>query len=209
MKKLLFMGALLIVGATAFGAVSAEFSGNTGGNISQGSATANLRLASRGTVIDTTNKAVLVVTPTVNAGADGETLSFDFSSIVKNAEQPQTLEGKFTAEIWANDKKVAFGNAEIDVSLAMVNGSVLDDDSIIRGIALYDTVTAGTPGSSGEITGKEIGTLSYTLSGVQTNDMTYTGTVNASVVAKESGSFNDKSAMVTVAVTDFSYTKGS
>lgn len=207
MKKLLFMGALLIVGATAFGAVSAEFSGNTGGTISQGSATANLRLASRGTVIDTTDKAVLVVTPTVNAGADGETLSFDFSSVVKNAALPQTLEGKFTVEIFANNEKVPFETAEIDVSLAMVDGTKLANDTIIRGIKLYDAATAGTAGSDGAVTGKEIGSLGYTLSGVQTNDMTYTGTVNASVMATESGSFNDKSAMVTVAVTNFSYTK--
>lgn len=207
MKKLLFMGALLIVGATAFGAVSAEFSGYSDGNVTSGSATANLRLASRGTVIDTTNKAVLVVTPTVNAGADGETLSFDFSSIVKNATLPQTLEGKFTVEIISNDKKLPFGNdAEIDVSLAMVDGTTLNDDSMIRGIKLYDLTTGD---DADQNKGKEIGTLGYTLSGVQTNDMTYTGTVNASVVATESGSFNDKSAMVTVAVTNFSYKKKS
>lgn len=206
MKKLLFMGALLIVGATSFGAVSAEFSDNTGGNISQGSATANLRLASRGTVIDTTNKAILVVTPTVNAGSDGESLSFDFSSIVKGAEVPQTLEGKFTVEIWANDKKVSFGAAEVDASLSMVDGFTAPtnvQNTAIRGIKLYDAAD-GT-----QATGKEIGTLSYILSAVQTNDMTYTGTINASVKATETGSFNDKSAMVTVAVTNFSYTKGS
>lgn len=202
MKKLLFMGALLIVGATAFGAVATEFSGgNESGSgtikVTGASANANLRLTARGNVVDSTNTPVLVITPTVNAGADGESLTFDFSGVVKN--RPQTLQGKFTAEIFYKDQPMAFGTAVVDTTLSLADGVTEpspSDDFAITGIKLNDTSK-----------GTEIGTLSYTLTGTQTNNFVYTGMINATVNASDVGSFNDKSAVVTVSVQELSYTK--
>lgn len=201
MKKLLFMGALLVAGATSYGAVSADFSGgsDSSGTTTGASANASLRLNSRGTVVSTTDNPVLMVTPTVNAGADGESLGFDFGSLVK--DESETLEGKFTAEVWFKDKKIKFGDAEIAIALSTADGIDSSDagtanssNNAINGIKLKDT-------SSGE----DLGTLSYSITGTNTNNFTYTGTVNATVKASKAGSFNDKTAVVTVSVSNFSY----
>lgn len=201
MKKLLFVGALLIVGATAFGAVTQELRSaanieNLTGSDLIGEAT--LRLTTRGTVIDPTGKAVLVLTPTVNAGPDGESLSFDFGSLVIG--QSQSLIGKFTAQVVTSDdaggvEALPFGNATVLISLAKdVTDGTLTGTSNLTGLKLLDTAT-----------GNEMGALGYQLQSTKTNSSTYTGEVIATADPDGEGSFINKDGKVTVSVSAFSF----
>lgn len=196
MKKLLFMGALLIVGATSFGAVTDVFNGATGATTgSDLSAEATLKLSASGSIIDSTGRALLVVTPVGTEGADGESLSFNFSDAITG--QRQNLQARFTAEIIADDKNLDFpanGPTVIFEKSTAATGSPAIENNRISKIEVSDNGT-----------NEQIGTLSYTLQGVMTNPQKYTGTVTATLDATEVGSFIDKSAQIKVSVSALTY----
>lgn len=201
MKKLLFIGALLVAGATSFGAVSDTFKDTSGQFTGESlSAEATLRLTSRGDILDPSGKATLVVTPTVNAGADGQSLSFDFADMIVG--QQQSLVGKFTSKIvTATDdggvEELPFGEAKITTTLGKIeeNGTGTVSGNTLSGLPLLNT------GDN-----SEIGTLTYQLSTAQTNPTTYTTEVTATAIPEGTGSFVNKGAKVTVNVTGFKFT---
>lgn len=84
MKKL-FLAAMLVVGATSFGAVVKPV------NQAQGTTDALLPLVVTGNVIEPTD-LMLEVTPVLNAGPDGKSLALDFGDLIKGKSK-QTLNG--------------------------------------------------------------------------------------------------------------------
>ena len=203
MKKLLFLGALLVVGSVTFAGVSTELKGDSGSTGSDLKGEATLKLTSRGNVIDPSGKAILILTPTVNAGADGESLSFDFGSMV--AKQPQTLVGKFTAKVVTAGnpdgiEELPFDGATVTAKLEKIatapdDSSVSTNGTFLSGLDLIDTIT-----------GTGIGDLAYELSFGKTSSTVYTGEVTVVASPNSAGSFINKEGMVTVSVASFTYT---
>ncbi|MCI6152123.1 MAG: hypothetical protein MR673_03225 [Fusobacterium perfoetens] len=199
MKKLL-LGALLIVGATSFGAVSSELKDTSPGtNVYSGSG--SLGLVSRGEVVDATGKIMLIITPTVSAGADGTSLAFEHGQILTG--NSSELTGKFEAKVvtGANNEIVPITKDNLTVQLS---------------VGSQNNVTQGTYSTEVElVTGDTNGTSEPTLAYQLTNDSglqgnIYRGTILSKVKANDKvGTFLDRSGKIEVTVTDLSATAKS
>ena len=99
MKKL-FLAAMLVVGATSFGAVVKPV------NQAQGTTDALLPLVVTGNVIEPTD-LMLEVTPVLNAGPDGKSLALDFGDLIKGKSK-QTLNGTFIARLLTSAGKESY-----------------------------------------------------------------------------------------------------
>lgn len=218
MKKLLLMGAMLIVaGATSYGSILAKLEG-TDVPAQQPekvayNGSANLPLRSRGSIINPVNRVILVVKPTVSAGPDGGSLEFNFGQLTKTDTKSMT--GKFTAEVFK-------GGSSPTAAMTPVK---LTDTNMVVNLNGNGSTTGGQnqtvkrPLYSSVVTSKnptEIGMINYTLAasnGVQGN-YTYQGTlvsevtlgtktdgtdISSQVVA---GSFLDNSTYIYVGVKD-------
>lgn len=124
MKKLLLIGAMLIVGATSFSAVTEELTltGADGAKTYLG--TGRLPIESEGSILDSTGRVVLVVNPTDNAGTDGESLMFNFGAVGRG--RAETLIGRFEAMVLKDNTKVDISKANITVKLEK-NGATPQD----------------------------------------------------------------------------------
>lgn len=187
MKKLLMIGAILVLGATSFAGVSVELdkTGDTYGG------TGKMTVGSTGMAVEGTNNGTLVVTPTMSAGADGTSLEFSFGDLVKGTTS--TVTGRFTAEIIKEDG--------IAVALKDSIKSYLEtaDSPDTKGTQTRIQDIQLTSGNA-----NEVGKLSYELTNkVNNNDKTYEGEIIAKVTADgaNTGYFSDKSARVVVEVT--------
>lgn len=194
MKKMLFIGAMLIVGMTAFagrGVVIGSSSDSTA------SGDARLGIETIGEVVDETNNVLLVVKPTISAGDDDTSLHFKFQDV--KAGSGKSINGEFTVEVLNNGIPVsitkngeAAGDLALDVQL--VNGGGNKNATTITS-KLKKLVTAN--GGSEE----EIGDLTYTLDGKEENNKKlYRGTVTSNVVidAGKSGAFRDDTAKLDI-----------
>lgn len=94
MKKLLLIGAMLIVGATSFSSVVEELKP---GSNSKYSGNGLLPVNSTGKILDPTGRAMLVINPLTSAGPDGESILFNFGSVGRGRVVKQV--GTFTAEV--------------------------------------------------------------------------------------------------------------
>lgn len=188
MKKYL-LGALLIIGATSFGAVAVPVTGTSG----TGSAAADLPVKVVGKVLDSATKKVLVVTPMQNAGVSSGSLQFDFGNLIEG--QDQQLDGAFKIEVMQNGAAVALTK---DPTASLSGVSVTGTD------AKQTTVQVSTtdPASPDDVT------LTYTLSNLsKQSDNSYlvTLTVGAKVEAgANAGTFTDTSVGVKVKVDNVS-----
>ena len=99
MKKL-FLAAMLVVGATSFGAVVKPV------NQAKGTTDALLPLVVTGNVVEPTD-LMLEVTPVLNAGPDGKSLAYDFGDMIQGITK-QTLNGTFTVRLLTSDKKESY-----------------------------------------------------------------------------------------------------
>ena len=99
MKKL-FLTAMLVVGATSFGAVVKPV------NQASGTTEALLPLVVTGNVIEPTD-LMLEVTPVLNAGPDGKSLAYDFGDLIKGMSK-QTLNGTFNVRLLTVDKSESY-----------------------------------------------------------------------------------------------------
>lgn len=99
MKKL-FLTAMLVVGATSFGAVVKPV------NQASGTTEALLPLVVTGNVIEPTD-LMLEVTPVLNAGPDGKSLAYDFGDMIKGVTK-QTLNGTFNVRLLTKEGKESF-----------------------------------------------------------------------------------------------------
>lgn len=189
MKKLL-LGALLVVGATSFGAVLTE---DAGGTTYSGSETLMLRAS--GNIVDVTTTPTLVVEPTGTATGGGA-IDFIFGSMVMDG-QPKYATGAFTAKVIKDDGQkdvlVPIETTEIDAKLA---GGTVDGSGKLTNIKLVDTGT-----------GTSIGDLVYTLAFAPNTDKTiYTGTITAEVTPTAVGTFLNREGSVDVIVTNLNPT---
>lgn len=187
MKKLL-LGALLIVGVTSFGAVSSELKG-TGTYSGSGS----LGLVSRGEVVDATGKIMLIITPTVSAGADGTSLAFEHGQILVGGSSELT--GKFEAKVVTGKQNeiVPITDSELSVKL-YADGTNIGTETTQGSYSANPINLVGPTGS----------TLAYQLtndSGLQGN--IYRGTILSKVEAGDTaGTFLDRGSKIEVTVTD-------
>lgn len=114
MKKL-FLAAMLVVGATSFGAVVKPV------NQAAGNTEALLPLVVTGNVVEPTD-LMLEVTPVLNAGPDGKSLAFDFGDLIKGTSK-QTLNGTFTTRLLTSDKKESYFASAPTYEIVMADGS--------------------------------------------------------------------------------------
>lgn len=162
MKKLLLIGAMLIVGATSFSAVTVDL-----GNGASYTGTGRLPIESEGNILDSTGRVVLVVNPTDNAGTDGESLMFNFGAVGRG--RAEILIGRFEAMVLKDNQKVDISGANINVKLEK-NGTDLKDAHKL------------TVMKSGTTTNEKLVDLTYELSGI--NGLDASGTVyNGEVIA--------------------------
>ena len=214
MKKLLLLGAMLILGATSFGYTIELGDTPSAGMDKTYTGNGNLELRARGNIIDPTNKVLLVVKPTISAGADGTSLEFDFGRMTKN--QSKSMVGEFTAEVFKGGgasnttlTPVPLENSNMVVNING-NGATGEGQNQTLKKELYSS-SQGTDGNR-----KEIGTVVYTInpsSGVQ-GEYTYRGrlTTEVSLGIKSvdgttisdvaTGTFSDSSAYLYVGVKD-------
>lgn len=119
MKKMLLIGAMLVLGATSFAQrvadlnpADSKYSGGT-----------KLDVLVKGEVVDS-NKNILVITPITNAGADGTTIEFNFGEMKLNSSA--TMVGKFKAEVF----KAGEHNTPIDLSGTNIYVGIANGDNI-------------------------------------------------------------------------------
>jgi hypothetical protein len=215
MKKLLLIGAMLIVGATSFSASVYELT-KTGGagtpeDPTQWSGEGNMPINSTGTILDATGKAMLVITPVTNAGPDGESMLFDFGSVTRGKELKQI--GKFTAEVMTKKDgeivKADLSKAGTSIEVKLFHGSLegANGGKSIAKFTVTDPAVAGTK--------NKLVDLSYQLSGsngLTNSGKTYSGEILATAYRPEkadttnggenyiSGRFDDKSVTLQVKV---------
>ena len=187
MKKYL-LGALLIIGATSFGAVAMPVAGSSGTPD-----TATLPVKVVGKVLDTAtvNTAkILVVTPMKNAGVNGGAIEFDFGDLIKG--QNQQLEGTYKIEVIRNGSQVA---------LSTPPKAILEGGSLIGNDKKRVKVDIGT----GKQTTPDDVTLTYTLSNLAKQaDESYMGALTVDAEVKEgadAGTFVDRTVGIKVRVT--------
>lgn len=201
MKKLLMVGAMLVLGATSFAGVEVELNNTSGTNYS-GKGT--MTVGSTGYAVEGVTNGTLIVTPTMSEGADGTSLEFKFGDLVKGSNEVAT--GRFKAEIVKDDGSgnqvtVNLNNA-ITAKLETVTSdgagttTITDKGNKIEAIDLKP--------SNG---GVKFGILSYELTSQKENNAGKTyevevmTTVSIDKDATYTGVFSDKSARVAINVT--------
>lgn len=212
MKKLLLIGAMLIVGATSFSARVIELT-ETGSGTKKWSGEGNMPINSTGTILDATGKAMLVITPVTNAGPDGESMLFDFGSVTRGKELKQI--GKFTAEVLTKkgsnivkaDLSKTGTSIEVKLVQGLKSGSRIDKFTVTDPAVELDSVAENTK--------NKLVDLSYQLSGsngLTNSGQTYSGEIVATAYRPEktdtanggdkyiSGRFDDKSVTLQVTV---------
>lgn len=217
MKKLLLIGAMLIVGATSFSAKVIELT-KTGGtgtteDPTQWSGEGNMPINSIGTILDATGKAMLVITPVTNAGPDGESMLFDFGSVTRGKELKQI--GKFTAEVMTKkDGKIVKADLskEGTVVTAKLFQNGMDKGSHVSKFTVTDPAIKASERPDEDK--NKLVDLSYQLSGsngLTNNGQTYSGEIVATAYRPVesgdkqdwkyiSGRFDDKSVTLQVKV---------
>lgn len=169
MKKLLLIGAMLIVGVTSFSAVTEVLS--QGGTATQYSGTGRLPIESEGSILDPTNRVVLILSAVDTAGTDGEALTFNFGAVGRGRQE--VLAGKFQAKV-LNGLEGNGTSEEVDLSKATINVN------LERGTELK-TAHKFTVNKTGSATEKLVD-LTYELSkanGLSVDGKTYNGEVIA------------------------------
>lgn len=117
MKKLLLIGAMLIVGATSFSAVT-EILTEGGTDPKYYSGTGRLPIESEGSILDPTGRVVLVLNAVDTAGTDGEALTFNFGAVGRGKQE--VLAGKFQAKV-LNGLKGDGTSEEVDLKSAVID----------------------------------------------------------------------------------------
>lgn len=163
MKKLL-LAALLIIGATSFGAEVIEMSQKAG------TTETVLPIAVRGKVVAPTGMQV-VITPTVASSADGRSLDLNFGDILKGTinEVPMKA-GEFEIKLLNAGEAVAFaqppvvtlqGGTEVDATnhtydvVDTQNQKILSLDYVYNGAMSGDKLYKGRVEVTPDVTGNE------------------------------------------------------
>lgn len=179
MKKL-FLTAMLVVGATSFGAVVKPV------NQAQGTTEALLPLVVTGNVVEPTD-LMLEVTPVLNAGPDGKSLAYDFGDMIQGISK-QTLNGTFTVRLLTKDKEESFFATAPKYTLVKADGTNATDTDL----------------KDKELTNKV--KLSYSLAqpvgeaGVKTNRGTVVVSADATPAGVTTGLFTDTGLSVKISI---------
>ena len=180
MKKLL-LGALLVVGATAFAQPSAD--------LSQGSGQAVIPVTLRGSVINTTNLTLLLSAEN-ESGLSTEGVELTFNSIVQG-KKSAPKRSKIIAELYKNNDVAAF-EKEADST------SVVPEFKLLR-----NSKPTGSDSSmtyTGDLQSAN-GTVTYRLTTPNPNGLAYESILTAEVTPNAVGSFYDNASGVQVTVT--------
>lgn len=184
MKKLLMIGAILVMGTLGYAAQTTEL------DPTAGTGKTSLSLKTTGNVVSAANKVMLVITPTRSAGPNGDSLDFNFGTLVEG--QSNTLIGKFTAEVITGDAQRKYG--------------VLTSDNLtvklMKGTSKLDKFDNQVKNSDGQT----VATVSYTLtdaSKITNSGRTYEGEIEATAIPNtdgHTGLFVDRELNVNVVV---------
>lgn len=177
MKKLLLLGAMLILGAVSFGDSVNEIEVGTNG---KGTGKGSLGLVARGSAVDIANKVVLEIIPTVNAGIDGTSLEFNFGDMLPGDSAVHT--GKFTARVLNNKVPVNI-NGKLTTEVKEVSNDLKNTMGVVVGKIKYEKTGA---------------------SGFIDTDKTYEGVITSKInlnnTETTTGTFYDTGAYVKISV---------
>lgn len=230
MKKLLLLGALLVVGATSFsadtfGSAVSKSEQNvilTKTTIAQSndvySGEAKLNLVAEGTIVAPGNdEYMLVIRPNKSSDPNASSIAFDFADLKPGEER--TVTGGFTAQILKgvtdaapqivdlskNTDKFSTYFDYIGATDATVTGDGTTALSNIKLISL-DTPQIEDPDDPGQMIDNVLGQLDYRMTPKFIDNFeTYSGEILATVRANDirSGSFRNMMADVVVKVDQF------
>lgn len=209
LKKTLLLGAMLVVGATAFGSMEIME-----GNAGKWSGAADLKLRASGTVVDLQDKFGLLVRPT-KGGVDNDII-IEFGNVAKG-ETTGFITSGFEAFVVSNDAsgnllKHKLTNAGTKIAAEFVGRdqtgeSVLDTIVGTNKDKMDSNIYVSVNGEE-----KQVGTIQHTLSSsIEGNERDFSGTVNSKLVVKAdapTGSFASDAGKVRVTVTDFEKAAG-
>lgn len=181
MKKLLLLGAILMLGSFAYGSSINEINGKEG----RGS----LGLITTGSAMDITNEVVLEVKPTLSAGIDGNSLDFNFRDLLPGSSEMRT--GKFTAQVLSKGVPIVLSNNTLNVSVKDSNGADMTTQQDLKN-------TAGV--TVGKILYSKAGGSGFIDTG-KTYEGIITSTVNIDNKKEAQGTFKDMGAFVKIQVT--------
>lgn len=196
MKKLLLIGALLVIGTTAMSDIIVV------GESDKLVGTGYLPITATGEVVNVTDTIYLRVKPTSNIGPDSSSLLFSFGQLTEGKES--TLVGTFDAEIIKNENSTG----ESNISLTKTNLIAGFDTGIDGGgnIEATDTQTQADieiSSTSGD-TAEKVGTIEYNLTHSVEGNTVYKGVVRAkaTIVAEPGayGQFIDKTKRIGIKV---------
>lgn len=201
MKKLLLLGALLVVGATSFAYKQSESLGvvqdsgpaGTPPAVHSKEGSVGLMLVSKGSVVaPAENEYVLQIKPTKTAETSTDSIVFNFTDLTPGVRK--SVDGGFEAKIL---KGTDAGTVEVEIPAAEITSKLE-----VSGVAKGNTTTINLKGAT--TTGLvDVGTLTYTLTAGLSDAKTYTGNIKAEVEVAgtaTSSTFNDGTAAVVVTV---------
>lgn len=196
MKNLLMIGAILLIGTISYAGTHTDLS-------TDGTGSTSLSLKTTGNVVSAAKKALLVITPTRSVGANGDSLEFNFGTLMPGTNT--TVVGKFEAQVITDHstegrkygilKEGSSTGQSGNIKVGLVqNGNTT---------SLKESITVHAKNSSNE----DIANLVYTLtpaSGVKDSGKTYEGEIESTLIATEDnvGVFFDRTVSVAVQVTD-------
>lgn len=206
MKKILLLGALLILGTVSFGKseIMQEDAGKYSGNTS-------LQLISEGNAVAVTSDVWLEIMPMMSKGPNGASIEFDFGELQKG--QIAVTEGSFYAEVkeYGNNqgttpfKRLKFkgvhdgqGNmdvGEIYVALRKNGGGVDNEGATITS----DVMVPGSSAKDAEITYNLVGNKG----GLVGSSDRYEGYITSTIVVEKNanpGEFYDTGVALVVKV---------
>jgi hypothetical protein len=173
MKKLLLIGAMLVVGATSFSnnlLIKLNEDTGTSQQPVKYSGEGVMEIGSRGKIMSPAeNDIVLIVRPAVSTGADHQALAFDFDLLGR--KDTKIVQSEFIAEVAKAD---ASGNLTLLPIVKDANGTS----------AISATVKNGQLQALYNMKNEKIGSIKYVLSdmsGLAPDKLSYVGRVKAEV----------------------------
>ena len=217
MKKLLLIGAMLIVGATSFSEVLVKLNQEEGAEGKyKYSGQGTMEVGAKGSIIDSTGRVVLIVEPSVSTGADHTALAFDFDKLFKG--ETRIRESEFVARVENNKTPIPILNS----NGASAISADLDDNTKNKVLPLYSDNLSETGGDDALQLGKQkIGSISYTMSGgsgLTNNNTEYKGKVlariaigrdenGAEISSVPTGAFTHSSSSIKVTINELKVDK--
>lgn len=199
MKKLLLLGAMLIVGATSMADVIVDLGDGEGG---KANGVGYLPIVSQGEVVNVKDKYFLRITPLSNIGSDGSSLLFNFGTLKSGDEK--SLIGKFDVQVLKGGAKgeetpqtLSASTVKVGFNKGDATDTDITDPSGITSITSDIRLATNGDGQGGGATAPIIGNIDYTLTGNFEGKTKYIGNVQADIRIKADGTIDDDSKVGT------------